>query len=79
MADGGYKCDECSRVMRSRQGYLHHMEMHRNPKPPKPKVNILIFLSPPVHFAQWAHMHHFLSVRPSVCLSVWTGPKITRQ
>ena len=35
------------------------------------------FLSPPVHVARWAHMHHFLSV---VCLSVcpsvvWTGPK----
>ncbi len=25
------------------------------------------FLSPPVHNALWAHMHRFLSVRPSVC------------
>ncbi len=33
-------------------------------------------LSPPVQFAQWAHMHHFLSVCQSVCQSVWTGPKI---
>ena len=31
------------------------------------------FLSPPVHFAQWAHMHHFLSV---CSLSVRTWPKI---
>ncbi len=30
------------------------------------------FLSPPVQFAQWAHMQRF----PSVCLYVWTGPKI---
>ncbi len=29
-------------------------------------------LSPPVHIARWAHMHHFLSVR----LSAWTLPKI---
>ena len=28
-----------------------------------------MFLSPPVQFAQWAHMYHFLSVCPSVCLS----------
>ncbi len=34
------------------------------------------FLSPPVHFARWAHMHRFLSVRLSVRLSVWTRPKI---
>ena len=27
------------------------------------------FLSPPVQFAQWAHMHRFLSVRLSVCPS----------
>ncbi len=27
------------------------------------------FLSPPVHIARWAHMHRFLSVCPSVCLS----------
>ena len=35
----------------------------------------LPFLRPPVHFAQWAHMHRFLSVR----LSVWTGPKFISQ
>ena len=34
--------------------------------------DILIFLSPLVHFAQWAHIRRFLSVR----LSVRTGPKI---
>ncbi len=27
-------------------------------------------MSPPVHIARWALMHHFLSVRLSVCLSV---------
>ncbi len=30
-----------------------------------------VFLSPPVHFAQWAHMRRFLSVRLSVCPD-WT-------
>ena len=28
---------------------------------------VVTFLSPPVHIAWWAHMHRFLSVRPSVC------------
>ncbi len=28
------------------------------------------FLSPPVQVARWAHMHRFLSVRLSVCVSV---------
>ncbi len=29
--------------------------------------NLMIssFLNPPVHFARWAHMHHFAAVRPS--------------
>ena len=27
----------------------------------------VLFLSPPVHIAQWAHMGRFLSLRPSVC------------
>ncbi len=41
-----------------------------------PKSSVVLFLSPPVHFAQWAHMHHLLSVCLSVCLSsVRTGPK----
>ena len=35
-------------------------------------IEISIFLSPPVHFARWAHMHRFASVRLSVCPSVWT-------
>ena len=34
-----------------------------------------LFLSPPVHFAQWAHMRRFLSVCPSVCPSGRTWPK----
>ena len=33
------------------------------------RVKIQEFLSPPVHIARWAHMHRFLSVRPSVRLS----------
>ncbi len=33
------------------------------------------FLSPPVHFARWAHMRHL----PSVCLSRRTRPKVTRK
>ena len=40
MLGGGYKCVECNRVMRSRQGYIGHLEMHRNPKPVKPKVHV---------------------------------------
>ena len=30
-------------------------------------------LSTPVHFARWAHIHRFMSVRLSVCLD-WTKP-----
>ncbi len=41
-----------------------------------PRSTKVMFLSPPVHFARWAHMRHFLSVCLSVRLSVWTGPKI---
>ncbi len=37
-----------------------------------PTPKFLVLLSPPVHIARWAHMRHFLSV----CLSVWTWPKI---
>ncbi len=33
-------------------------------------------MSPPVHFARWAHVHRFLSVRLSIHLSVWTRLKI---
>ena len=29
------------------------------------------FLSPPVHFARWAHMCHFLSVRPDWTKNHW--------
>ncbi len=32
----------------------------------KPHTNL--FLGPPVHIARWAHMHRFLSVRPSITL-----------
>ncbi len=31
---------------------------------PKFKTSVFILLSPPVHFARWAHMRHFLSVCP---------------
>ncbi len=28
----------------------------------------MYFLSPPVQLAWWAHMHHFASAHPSICL-----------
>ena len=40
------------------------------------KITVLSFFSPSVQFARWAHLHRFLSVRPSGLdhksdLSVW--------
>ncbi len=43
------------------------------PSPMCPQIQIS-FLSPPVQFARWAHMHHYLSV--CTLSVVWTGPKI---
>ncbi len=38
-------------------------------------IKLFVILSPPVHFALWAHMRCFLSVR--CCRGIWAGTDVT--